>query len=471
MRASRNVHVPSSLAPALMAAGVGALLLVPFACSSGSDATDDALDGSTGVAADGAILDGGVTGDQTSPALGDGSVTDSTTPVVVQPPGAACRAATPSKTAAQGAAPDAPSLTVPSGFKLEGLAMVSGARQLAILPNGDLLVSSQGSSIYIVPGAERDGLSAEASVFATFPEGAAQGLVFDPPSCTIYVATQHSIFALPYADGQMTAKPGAPIATVRGGATAGTDGDNHMTTSLGFAGGKLYAGVGSSCNACTETDPTRASVQVMNPDGSNMATRATRFRNAIAITTNPVTGTLWAGGAGQDSIGLGHPFEFIDPVTSHGGVADYGWPACEENHIDYIQGSDCKKTVQPAVELPAYSTLIGATFYSPAQTGKHVFPSNYLGGLFISAHGSWHGKADGTPYSPPRVAFVAMNGDAPVTPVNWSDPSKQWTEFLGGLQDATGARFGRTTGIAVGTEGSLFVADDDNGEVYRIRPM
>jgi len=75
-------------------------------------------------------------------------------------------------------------------------------------------------------------------------------------------------------------------------------------------------------------------------------------------------------------------------------------------------------------------------------------------------------------YSPPRVAFVAMNGDAPATAVDWSDPSKQWTEFVGGyLSDNATMRVGRPTGIAVGVEGSLFVGDDMNNAVYCIRPM
>jgi glucose/arabinose dehydrogenase len=44
--------------------------------------------------------------------------------------------------------------------------------------------------------------------------------------------------------------------------------------------------------------------------------------------------------------------------------------------------------------------------------------------------------------------------------------------FVGGFQLADGVtRIGKPTGIAVGAQGSLFVADDVNGMVYRIRPM
>ena len=143
---------------------------------------------------------------------------------------------------------------------------------------------------------------------------------------------------------------GNPIAKVRqGGIPPGSDGDVHKTSSVAYGGGKLYVGVGSSCNACTEIDPTRATIQQMDPDGSNMATRATRFRNAIALAINPATGTLWAGGAGQDSLPTGHPYEFFDGVTLHAGVADYGWPECEENRHAYTSGADCSKTVEPRI--------------------------------------------------------------------------------------------------------------------------
>jgi glucose/arabinose dehydrogenase len=371
-----------------------------------------------------------------------------------------------------GAPPAAPALTVPSSFKLETVAAVSGARELAALPNGDLLVGTLGKSIYLVANADGSDAPADPVVFATFGESLAQGIGFAASTCTIYAATPSALYALPYVDGQVSASPGSPIARVRTGAIApNSDGDVHRTTSVAFAGGALYAGVGSSCNACTEVDPTRATVQRLDPSGANMRTRATRFRNAIALTENPTTGTLWAGGAGQDNLPLGHPYEFLDAVTLHDGVADYGWPDCEENAHPYTAGADCSKTVTPLVEFPAYSTLIGVVFYPLAPSGANAFPAQYRGGVFVALHGSWHTKPDGTYYSPPRVAFVPMNGDAPKTPVNWSDPSAQWTEFVGGCQLADGkTRIARPTGIAVGPAGSLFVADDEAGRVYRIRP-
>lgn len=378
-------------------------------------------------------------------------------------------------------------LTVPSGFTLTTIAKVGRARQLVALPNGDLLVATNSTSTYLIPNADAMSTAGAPVVFTTPGETPAQGIAFDAASCTVFLSSEHDIYAIAYADGQQTASAGLPIATVRNGDVSPSrppdDTDEHKSTSLAVAGGVLYAGVGSSCNACVESDPTRASIQRLDLTGANMSTRATRFRNAIALVENPATGTLWAGGAGQDSLAAPHPFEFFDAVSSHPGVADYGWPDCEENHVAYTAGAFCNATVAPLIELPAYATIIGAAFYPANPAGQYAFPASYRGGLFLTTHGSWHMNPDGTNVTAPQVVFVPMQGDgdgdgdgaaagdAPTTPVDWTDPTKQWTAFVSGFQASDGStRIARPTGIAVGPMGSLFVADDQNGYIFRIRP-
>ena len=279
--------------------------------------------------------------------------------------------------------------------------------------------------------------------------------------------------------GERKASSVHKIADVRTGPEApGTDGDVHNTTSVAFTDGHVYAAAGSSCNAtmdygkqpCTEVDPTRAAVSIMKPDGSDFHQRAKRVRNSIALAVNPDTQSLWIGGAGQDSLPSGHPYEYLDDLSAHPGDADYGWPVCEEDHHVYWPGYHCGKTVAPLVELPAYSTIIGATFYPLHQTGRYAFPSKYRGGLFAAAHGSWHKDRNGCDVDSPRVVFVAMKGDAPAKDVDWNDPTKQWSEFVTGFQSGCNSRIGRATGIAVGPKGSLFIADDQAGAIYRVRP-
>ena len=201
-----------------------------------------------------------------------------------------------------------------------------------------------------------------------------------------------------------------------------------------------------------------------------MAAKAIRIRNAIALTVNPSTSAVWAGDAGQDGLPQGHPYEFFDDVSAHAGVADYGWPDCEENRHAYREGVNCSNTVVPRVEFPAYETAVGAAFYPLKIAGTYAFASPYRGGAFVALHGSWH-TPDGCNVRP-RVVFVPMNGDMPQKPVNWSDPTAQWSDFISGFQPgcSSSTRIGRPTGVAVGPQGSLFVADDQTGNIYRVRP-
>lgn len=361
---------------------------------------------------------------------------------------------------------------VPDGFQYSIIANIPGARQLVALPNGDLIVGTHGTTVEIISNADGPQSAGPVTTFATFPtdygtQGVALGDGF------IYAATQKTIWRMSYKDGQKTGTP-TNISSIRNGPIAPhSDGDVHRSTSVMVSDQTLYAGIGSSCNSCEEVDPTRATVQTMALDGSNMTLKARRWRNAIAFAVDPKTKTVWAGGAGQDNLTPGHPFEFMDPVSLRSTPADYGWPDCEENRTPYTPGANCSQVVVPELVFPAYSTIVGATFYPLETTGSiYQFPKTWLGGLFVSMHGSWHRNASGVPWDPPLVAFVPFDNDKrmPKLSVNWNNPYSQWTEFVTGFQDAQGNRIGRCVGLAVGPNGSLFMSDDGMGNIYRIRP-
>jgi glucose/arabinose dehydrogenase len=54
--------------------------------------------------------------------------------------------------------------------------------------------------------------------------------------------------------------------------------------------------------------------------------------------------------------------------------------------------------------------------------------------------------------------------------VNWSDPTVQSQSFVSGYGTSSSTSYiGRPTGVAVGIAGSLFLADDFTGNIYRIR--
>jgi glucose/arabinose dehydrogenase len=360
-------------------------------------------------------------------------------------------------------------LQLPAGFSASVVANVGGARELAPLPDGDLLVGTLGSTVALVPGAEGSGAAKTPVTFATFADDRATSVTYGPDA-KVYVATDHGIWRVGYTAGAAAGGTITRIASVRTGAVSPTtDGDIHSTTSIAISGSTLYAGVGSSCDACTEVDPTRASVQQMGLDGSGMTAKAKNLRNPMALAVDPATGYVWAGGAGQDKLPFGHPYETLDPFSARPGVADYGWPVCYENATP-AAAAGCRTMTVAQLALPAYATLIGAAFYPAAGGGTFAFPAAYRGGLFVTMHGSWHTNPDGSSAAQPRVAFVPFSGGRPATAVNWSNPNAQWQPFFTNFGTTATNRAGRPTGIAVGPQGSLFVADDQTGNIYRIRP-
>ncbi len=371
----------------------------------------------------------------------------------------ACLATAASSAPPARAADSAGAVTVPAGFSAERIATVRGARELAVAPNGDLFVGTSGDAIDVVPDAQ--GTAGAPRQFATFDDHPVAGVLI--AGDTLYAGGQFGVYRLAYHSGDREAreKP-QKIASVR---TSGQSRD-HVTTTLALSKGTLYASVGSSCNACDpELDPTRATIQAMAPDGKNMHARAVDIRNAIALAVQPTTGDVWAGVAGRDDLAHGHPYEIFDDVTAHAGTPDYGWLKCYDDRKP-IGGASCANVVLPKAVFPAYDTPIGAAFYPADQKGAHAFPASYRGGAFVTLHGSWH-----QPPVAPRVAFVPFRGNDPAKGVDWGNPDAQWTEFLGGCQGADGARACRPTGVAVGTDGSLFVGDDATGAIWRIRPV
>ncbi len=368
----------------------------------------------------------------------------------------------------------------PAGFEIEQIASVPGARELAVAPNGDLFVGTEGESVYIVPHADGAGDAGAPQIFWTHPasdnggDAPNAGVALSMQEHALYVGSNTGVWEIPYRIGERRAPSARRIASVRTGSVApDSDGDVHRTTSLAVSGGILYVSVGSSCNACAEVDGTRAMIARMPATGGALNVIARRIRNAIALAVNPQSRALWAGVAGQDDLPVGQPYEIFDAVTLQHGVADYGWPVCYDNRRHNVKvPGDCTHTALPRVIMPAYETPIGAAFYPWNQSGRYAFPARYRGGVFLTLHGSWHGPAQGLKgFMPPRVVFIAIHGDSPTTPPNWSNPYTQWTTFVGGYQNGgTSERIARPTGITVGPQGSLFVADDLGGTIDRIRP-
>jgi glucose/arabinose dehydrogenase len=112
-----------------------------------------------------------------------------------------------------------------------------------------------------------------------------------------------------------------------------------------------------------------------------------------------------------------------------------------------------QRAIVPDVSLGAHTASIGLAFYT-----EKGFPGRYQGGAFIGQHGSWN-RSKPAGY---KVVFVPFSNGKPIGP-----PEDFLTGFIagGGKLEA----YGRPVGLTVLPDGSLLVADDAGGVIWRVR--
>jgi glucose/arabinose dehydrogenase/mono/diheme cytochrome c family protein len=204
---------------------------------------------------------------------------------------------------------------------------------------------------------------------------------------------------------------------------------------------------------------------------------ATGIRNADGITIDQSGLGLYAAQQGRDELyenwpklynenqGANLPAEELLQVKQGD---DFGWPEC---YFDNVQqklvlapeyGGDGGKTVgvcaekkEPIAFFPAHWAPNDLMLYNGTQ-----FPTAYQDGAFIAFHGSWNRAP--LPQGGYNVVFQPLaNGKASGKYVVFADG------FAGGHLDP-GQAAHRPSGVATGPDGSLYIADDQHGRIWRV---
>jgi len=339
--------------------------------------------------------------------------------------------------------PAGASLILPPGFSISVFASgLSGPRYMALAPNGDVFVTeTPANRITVLRGNQS----------FVFARGLNEpfGLAFHDEF--LYVANTNGIVRYPYTDGQTSA-----IGTTPTLITTLTSGGGHVLRNIVFSadGSKLYASVGSSSNASPESDPTRATILVMNPDGSGKRIFASGLRNPSGLAIEPVTGALWTAVNERDLLGDDLVPDFATSVVDGG---FYGWPySYLGQHVDPNASNQrpdlVAKAIVPDVLIQAHSASLGIAFYNGA-----MFPRDWNGDAFVALHGSWN-RSKRTGYKVIRI------------PMENGKPAGGYDDFvIGWSPDETSRNvWGRPVGLLVLADGSLLISDDGAGTIWRV---
>jgi glucose/arabinose dehydrogenase/mono/diheme cytochrome c family protein len=153
-------------------------------------------------------------------------------------------------------------------------------------------------------------------------------------------------------------------------------------------------------------------------------------------------------------------------VLERGG--DYGWPRC------YFDGFQRKLVLAPEYggdgghKVGVCADKRGPAFFFPAHWAPNdlviykatQFPKAYQGGAFVAFHGSWNRAP--APQGGYNVVFQPFaDGRATGQYVVFADG------FAGAYREP-GRALARPGGLAVGSDGSLYVSEDVHGTIWRI---
>jgi glucose/arabinose dehydrogenase len=379
-------------------------------------------------------------------------------------------------------APDDAGLELPQGVCAILVAEDIGAvRQLAVAPNGDLYAAiaegGQGG-VLALRDTNADGKSDQRASFA--PSGAND---VEVRNGYVYVALNDRILRYRLGAGRLA--PEGKEETIVEGLPARS---GHRAKSLAFGpDDTMYVTIGSATNSCQQDDrqdrspgrdPCRELEQragIWQFSASRPGQRqsdgrryATGLRNPLAITTQPGSGAIYAAVHGRDQLSDNWGFTAemnannpAEELVRVGRGDDFGWPYCyySNEHNKKVlapeYGGDgakvgrCSSAKDPVVAFPGHWAPLALAFYEGDQFG-----ARYKGGLFVAFHGSWNRAP--LPQAGYRVVFV---------PFTDGKPSGRYSTFAISRAGPTDLR---ASGLAVGKDGSLYIAADQNQKIWKV---
>jgi glucose/arabinose dehydrogenase len=234
----------------------------------------------------------------------------------------------------------------------------------------------------------------------------------------------------------------------------GVGGHDNRPLAIDPKAGALFVGVGSGGNIGIEP-AVRGTVQRFGADGRGQTTFMSGVRNPCGFAINPDTGEIWAVIQERDGLGDGLVPDYMVRLREG---AFYGWPYAyigqrPQPGFASRAPQKVKQSQVPDLLFESHSSAMDLVFYDGSQ-----FPSEYRGSAFVVFKGSWN-RSEPTGYKVVRVPFKDGR------------PEGFYENFMTGFWVSGHRRaevWGRPAAIALMKDGSLLVADDLAGTIWRV---
>lgn len=340
-------------------------------------------------------------------------------------------------------------LKVPDGFSVKPFAQGLGnSRIIAVSKRGHIYVSRrEEGDVLLLKDEDVDG-KADTAPVKVAARAQTHGLAIKDNR--LYLVTVKEVFV---ADIRQDGTLG-PLKLIIGDLP---DAGQHPNRVMAFGpDGMLYISVGSTCNACNESNAENATILRASPDGKSRTIFASGLRNTIGFDWHPDTGELWGLDHGIDLLGDEVQPEELNRLEQG---KQYGWPHVfgkgdlypQSNPVGGLTKEQWRDQSQPMViGYTAHAAPMQMMFYN-----GQAFPADFAGDAFATMRGSWN-RNPASGYEVVRIRFE--NGE----------PQSIEPFLTGFLTEGGKAHFARPVGLAMAKDGSLLMADDANGVIYRI---
>lgn len=381
-------------------------------------------------------------------------------------------------------------LKAPEGFSVAEIGKELGAvRHLTVTKNGDIYanrsaVKEGGKAIVLLRDKNNDGTFDEQQEFADLP-----GTGILATDDYLYAASNTGVRRYKMNANHEISDTTKPEIIVDGLIDMGRDNAKPFAID---GNDNLYVTIGSWNDACRDKETEKGmlpctildsaggiwkfSANKLNQTFADGIRYATGLKNAVGITWNTQTNSLFATDHGRGGLSNYYPELFTkqqnDELPSETFYElkendNAGWPSTYYDHqkskrvLAPEYGGDGEKVsdekfVDPIVGFPAHLGPNDVLFY----TGD-LFPERYKHGAFIAFHNQSKELKKGF-----FVAFV---------PFKNGKPDGDWEIFLDNFagmdlaNPAEGAALKhRPCGLAQGPEGALYVADDFGGSIFKV---